>query len=196
MSSEIEANYQYAVLFNTFIDSLLKFNENSYEMKVLLLKRKFEAIDQLAYYKETYENNKKKYNKETEQEKQLLERIGKLPQDIRKYIGRFSNAVINQKKLVRIEFYNNWFNENKTRITRLLSTWNKQKLAFVLSNIQSIHNKYYNNCKSGTEMYKKGSAIMFRSKIETLIESKGQRSDFEMYCLLLAIEKCHEKRIK
>jgi hypothetical protein len=196
MSSEIEANYQYAVLFNTFIDSLLKFNENSYEMKVLLLKRKFEAIDQLAYYKETYENNKTKYNKETEKEKQLLERIGKLPQDIRKYIGRFSNAVINQKKLVRIEFYNNWFNENKSRITRLLSTWNKPKLAFVLSNIQSIHNKYYNNCKSGTEMYKKGSAIMFRSKIETLIESKGQRSDFEMYCLLLAIEKCHEKRIK
>lgn len=196
MSSKIEANYQYAVMLNTFLDSLLKFNNNTYEMRELLLKRKFEALDQLIYTKEVYENNKKLLTDQTvEQEKQLLERIGKLPQDIRKYIGSFSNVVINQKKLVRIEFYNNWFTENKTRITQLLSSWSKPKLAFVLSNIQSAYNNYYNNCKSGTELYKKGTAIMFRSKIETLIKIKGQRSNFEKYCLLLAIEKCHNKKI-
>ena len=83
----------------------------------------------LIYTKEVYENNKKLLTDQTvEQEKQLLERIGKLPQDIRKYIGSFSNVVINQKKLVRIEFYNNWFTENKTRITQLLSSWSKTKL--------------------------------------------------------------------
>jgi hypothetical protein len=196
MSSKIDANYQYAVMLNTFLDSLLKFNDNTYEMRELLLKRKFEAIDMLIYTKDVYENNKKLLTNQTvEQEKQLLERIGKLPQDIRKYIGKFSNVVINQKKLVRIEFYNNWFNQNNTRITQLLSSWSKPKLAFVLSNIKSVYNNYYNNCKSGTELYKKGTALMFRSKIETLIKIKGQRSNFEKYCLLLAIENCHNKKI-
>ena len=196
MSSKIEANYQYAVMLNTFLDSLLKFNNNTYEMRELLLKRKFEAMDQLAYYKEVYENNQKLLTNQTvEQEKEVLERIGKLPKEIRKYIGEFSTVVINQKKLVKIEFYNNWFTENKSRITQLLSSWSKPKLAFVLSNIQSAYNKYYNNCKSDTELYKKGTALMFRSKIETLIKIKGQRSNFEKYCLLLAIEKCHDKKI-
>ena len=196
MSSKIEANYQYAVMLNTFLDSLLKFNNNTYEMRELLLKRKFEAMDQLAYYKEVYENNQKLLTNQTvEQEKEVLERIGKLPKEIRKYIGEFSTVVINQKKLVKIEFYNNWFTENKSRITQLLSSWSKPKLAFVLSNIQSAYNKYYNNCKSDTELYKKGTALMFRSKIETLIKIKCQRSNFEKYCLLLAIEKCHDKKI-
>lgn len=195
MSSKIEANYQYAVMLNSFLDSLLKFNDNTYHMKELLLKRKFEAIDMLIYTKEVYENNKIKNNMSTiEQEKQLLERIGKLPKEIKKHIGDFSNVVINQKKLVKIEFYNNWFNENNTRVTKLLSSWSKPKLAFVLSNIQSTYNNYYNNCKSGTEIYKKGTAIMFRSKIETLIKIKGERSNFEKYCLLLAIENCHNKK--
>ena len=35
MSSKIEANYQYAVMLNTFLDSLLKFNNNTYEIKLI-----------------------------------------------------------------------------------------------------------------------------------------------------------------
>jgi hypothetical protein len=38
------------------------------------------------------------------------------------------------------------------------------------------------------------SKIYLDIKIETLIKIKGQRSNFEKYCLLLAIENCHNKK--
>jgi hypothetical protein len=66
-------------------------------------------------------------------------------------------------------------------------------LGFVLDKIRSQNNPYCGCCKPGTNEYKKGTALMFKSRIETLIEEKGKRSNMEMYSLLLAIEK-YDKR--
>jgi len=128
------------------------------------------------------------------QEPFLLTLISELPEELRRMIGSYSNHVKNQKSLVRIEFYNNWFAANKKRITNLLKGWTKAKLGVALNNIKSSNNPYYNKCPKGSVVYKKSSELMFRSRIETLIEEKGHRSNMEQYSLLLAIEKYNEKK--
>jgi hypothetical protein len=125
----------------------------------------------------------------------LLELVGQLPEELIKMIGSYSNHVKNQKSLVRIEFYDNWFNANKARIVKLLKGWSKAKLGFVLDKIRSPNNPYYNCLASKTsDAYKKGTELMFRSRIETLIVEKGNRSHLEQYSLLLAIEKYNGKK--
>lgn len=125
----------------------------------------------------------------------LLELIGQLPEELIKMIGSYSPHVKNQKSLVRIEFYNTWFNTNKARITNLLKGWSKAKLGFVLGHVRSPNNPYYNCLASKTSAaYKKGTELMFRSRIETLIVEKGNRSHLEQYSLLLAIEKYNGKK--
>jgi len=125
----------------------------------------------------------------------LLELVSQLPEDLIKMIGAYSQHVKNQKSLVRIEFYDNWFNINKARITNLLKGWSKAKLAFVIDKIRSPNNPYYNCLASKTSAaYKKGTELMFRSRIETLIVEKGNRSHLEQYSLLLAIEKYNGKK--
>jgi hypothetical protein len=126
----------------------------------------------------------------------LLELVSQLPEDLIKMIGAYSQHVKNQKSLVRIEFYDNWFKLNRERIVKLLKGWSKTKLAFVIDKIRSPsnNNPYYNCCKKTTAAYKKGTELMFRSRIETLIVEKGNRSHLEQYSLLLAIEKYNGKK--
>lgn len=125
----------------------------------------------------------------------LLELVRQLPEDLIKMIGAYSQHVKNQKSLVRIEFYDNWFKLNRSRITKLLKGWSKAKLAFVIDKIRSPNNPYYNCLASKTSAaYKKGTELMFRSRIETLIVEKGNRSHLEQYSLLLAIEKYNGKK--
>lgn len=124
----------------------------------------------------------------------LLELVGQLPEELINMIGAYSNHVKNQKSLVRIEFYDNWFKLNRERIVKLLKGWSKAKLAFVIDKIRSPNNPYYNCLASKTSnAYKKGTELMFRSRIETLIVEKGSRSHMEQYSLLLAIEKYNGK---
>lgn len=189
----MNAESEFANLYNKFIDDLLEKNTNKDEFRKLLIQKKISSVASLLYLKYQYEKREKILN-ETKIQNQLFEYIGKLPQDIIKFIGSYSHAVINQKKLIRIEYYNNWFKTNKDRIIKLLKNWSKSKLGFVLDKIRSPNNPYYNCCNQGTAGYKKGNAIMFRSRIETLIEEKGQRSNMEMYSLLLAIEKYDKKK--
>jgi hypothetical protein len=189
----MNAESEFANLYNKFIDNLLEKNTNKDEFRKLLIQKKLCSIASLLDLKHQYEKREKILN-ETKIQNQLFEYIGKLPQDIIKFIGSYSHAVINQKKLIRIEYYNNWFKTNKDRIIKLLKNWSKSKLGFVLDKIRSPNNPYYNCCNQGTVGYKKGNAIMFRSRIETLIEEKGQRSNMEMYSLLLAIEKYDKKK--
>jgi hypothetical protein len=124
----------------------------------------------------------------------LLDLIGRLPEDIVRLIGAYSPHVKNQKSLVRLEFYDNWFIMNRDRITKLLKGWSKAKLGFVLDKIRSPNNPYYNCCKKTLSAYKKGTELMFRSRIETLIVEKGNRSNMDQYSLLLAIEKYNKKK--
>lgn len=126
--------------------------------------------------------------------KELFLHISKLPQDIKKCIGEFSNAVINQQRLIKVEFYNNWIKDNKVHIVQIIKTWTKKDMAFVLDNIKSIHNAYYNNCKVGSMLYKKSVDIMLRARIEILIDIIGRKSNIEMYSLLLAIKKYDAKK--
>ena len=184
----MNAESEFANLYNKFIDNLLEKNTNKDEFRKLLIQKKLCSIASLLDLKHQYEKREKILN-ETKIQNQLFEYIVKLPQYIIKFIGSYSHAVINQKKLIRLEYYNNWFKTNKDRIIKLLKNWSKSKLGFVLDKIRSPNNPYYNCCNQGTVGYKKGNAIMFRSRIETLIEEKGQRSNMEMYSLLLAIEK-------
>jgi len=205
-----KAEYEFAIFNNSMISQLIKNKMNSSEMNQLLIKKKEESDKQLIVAKKLYdtneiilgEQNRVSFKKICLKDLNtndilvqylLLENIGRLPKDIIKYISSFSNTVINQKKLIRIEFYNDWFKTNKTRIVSLLKSWSKAKLGFVLDKIKSYNNSYYNCCKQGTEKYKNNTAKIFRVRIESLIDEKGKRSNMEMYSLLLAIEK-YDKR--
>jgi hypothetical protein len=184
----MNSEYKFSNLYNKFIDNLLEKNTNDDEFRKLLIHKKLCSVASLLAVKYQDEQREKVLNEKIFQN-QLLHYIGQLPRDLIKFIGSYSHVVINQKKLIRIEYYNNWFKTNKDRIISLLKKWTKAKLGFVLDKIRSPNNTYYNCCHQGTNEYKKGSALIFRSRIETLIEEKGQRSNMEMYSLLLAIEK-------
>lgn len=212
----MNTEYEFAIFYNKFISDLLQ-NPHSKEMHQLLLAKKDQADKELLTLYQTC-HNRIYYLKEINEIKKtsasqdlfsnliidtkiiintdclLLGLIGQLPEDIVRLIGSYSPHVRNQKSLVRIEFYNEWFKVNKLRITNLLKGWSKAKLGFVLNNIRSPNNPYYNCCLQGSQDYKKSYALIFRSLIEKLIEEKGQRSNMEQYSLLLAIEKYDKKK--
>ncbi len=187
---------KFAVLYKKFIDDLVVSSnaavDESEEFKQLLIKKRADAHRRLSIAQYNYNVIEKGLQRQREQ-LELMQRISFLPFEIKQMIAAYSQAVRNQKSLVRIEFYIKWFTDNKARIIGLLKRWNKAKLGFVLDKIRSQNNPYYGCCKPGTNEYKKGTALMFKSRIETLIEEKGQRSNMEMYSLLLAIEK-YDKR--
>lgn len=197
MTSELDAKYQYELKFNMFIDSLLNAPGNTDEMNTLLFQKKNSSNIEL-YTMKTNREVLIKQQVETNVTRELFSRIAMLPQEIKKYIGQFSHAVINQQRLVKIEFYNNWINSNKNRIVGLIKYWTKKDLALILDNINyvhnSYHNSYYNKLKAGTSLYKNLVPLILRSKIELLIDAKGRRSNIELYGLLLAIEKYHVKK--
>jgi hypothetical protein len=193
MTSELDAKYQYEMKFNIFIDSLLNAPGNTDEMNTLLFQKKIASNIELNTVKTNREALIKQQD-ETNVTRELFSRIAMLPHDIKMYIGSFSHAVINQKRLVKIEFYNNWINSNKARIVGLIKYWTKKDLALILDNINYVHNSYYNKLKAGTSLYKNSVPLILRSKIELLIDAKGRRSNIEMYGLLLSIEKYHAKK--
>jgi hypothetical protein len=209
----MNSEYEFAIFYNQFISDLLQ-RPHAAEMRQLLLVKKAQSDKELlALYQTCRKRNaclqEIKYLKKSSDclgldlnviaafiittDCVLLSLIGQLPEDIVRLIGAYSNHVKNQKSLVRIEFYDNWFKLNRDRITKLLKGWSKAKLGFVLDKIRSPNNPYYNCCKKTLTAYKKGTELMFRSRIETLIVEKGNRSHLEQYSLLLAIEKYNGK---
>lgn len=207
----MNTEYEFAMFYNNFISELLQ-KPHTLEMHQLLLTKKAQADKEIVILYQTCCNRKFCLEEIKDLKKidifskmvsntniilntdyLLLEQIGQLPEDLIKLIGSYSPHVRNQKSLVRIEFYDNWFKTNKKRIVSLLKGWSKAKLGFALNNIRSPNNPYFNSCLQGTPEYKKGSVLMFRSRIETLIEEKGARSNMEQYSLLLAIEKYNKK---
>ena len=183
---------KFAILNNQFIDKLLQKPDSDSDFKSFLCKKKIASLASLLTAKRECKRIEKEI-KEKEDQKKILIFIGQLPEELKRLIGSYSPHVRAQKSLVRIEFYDNWFNYNKYHIISLLKNWSKAKLGFVLDKIRSPNNPYYNCCKQGTSEYKKGTALMFRSIIEILIKEKGERSNMEQYSLLLAIEKYDNK---
>jgi hypothetical protein len=195
----MDNEYKFAALYKKFIDDLLQENNNSdesngsNELQNLLIRKKAVADRDWSiakYNLNVYEKGLRRQREHLE----LMQWISFLPYDIKQMIGAYSQAVRNQKSLIRIEFYINWFMINKARIIALIKGWSKAKLGFVLDKIRSPNNPYCGCCKPGTNEYKKGTTLMFKSRIETLIEEKGKRSNMEMYSLLLAIEKYDKKK--
>jgi hypothetical protein len=184
---------KFAILNNQFIDQLLKDPSSDSDFKSFLCKKKIASLASLLSAKRECKRIEKEL-KDKEDQKALFGLISHLPEELKRLIGSYSPHVRAQKSLVRIEFYNNWFSHNKHRIMSLLKNWSKAKLGFVLDKIRSLNNPFYNCCKQGTNEYKKVSTIMLRSRIECLIEEKGERSNMEMYSLLLAIEKYDNKK--
>ena len=198
----MNTEYQFALFYNQFISDLLQ-KPHAKEMHELLLSKKARSDKELLSLYQTTKGlcdclkNIKELKKGVTLEQvpnPLFICMSELPEDIVKIIGSYSPHVKNQKSLVRIEFYDYWFKLNRDRITKLLKGWSKAKLGFVLDHIRSANNLYYNCCKKTTAAYKKGTELMFRSLIETLIVEKGNRSHLEQYSLLLAIEKYNKKK--
>jgi hypothetical protein len=210
----MNTEYQFAIFYNQFISELLQ-KPHAAEMHQLLLSKKSRSDKELlSLYQAnnslksclknikelgkgvTLDPFEQNLNAIFVQKGQLflLDLVGHLPEDIVKIIGSYSPHVKNQKSLVRLEFYDNWFKINRARITNLLKSWSKAKLGFVLDKIRSPNNPYYNCCKKTFTAYKKGAILIFRSRIETLIVEKGNRSHMEQYSLLLAIEKYNKKK--
>lgn len=205
----MNTEYEFTMFYNKFISDLLQ-KPHSTEMHQLLLFKKAEAdkelltLYQICCKRKTCLQEIKELKKDfnlvmdvkniINTDSVLLGLIGQLPEDLVKLIGSYSPHVKNQKSLVRIEFYNEWFKNNKYRIIYLLKGWSKAKLGFVLNYIRSPNNPYFNCCLQGTQDYKKSYAIVFRSLIEKLIDEKGNRSNMEQYSLLLAIEKFDKRK--
>ena len=213
----MNTEYQFAIFYNQFISELLQ-KPHAAEMHQLLLSKKsrsdkevlmlYQANNSLKSCLKNIKDLVKSVNLDPldpfgprlhsdfvkKGQLFLLDLIGRLPEDIVRLIGAYSQRVKNQKSLVRLEFYDNWFIMNRDRITKLLKGWTKAKLGFVLDHVRSPNNPYYNCCKKTTTAYKKGTELMFRSLIETLIVEKGNRSHLEQYSLLLAIEKYNGKK--
>ena len=199
----MNSEYQFAIFYDQFISELLQ-KQCTKEMHQLLLSKKAQSDKELLML---YQANKslsiclkniKELRKGMEPDPStntLFIYIGQLPEELIRLIGSYSQHVKNQKSLVRIEFYDNWFIMNRSRITNLLKGWSKAKLGFVLDHVKSPNNPYYNCCKKAAS-YKKGTELMFRSRIETLIVEKGNRSHMEQYSLLLAIEKYNGKKLR
>jgi len=184
---------KFAILHNQFIDQLLQEHCSDSDFKTLLCKKKIASLASLLSAKRECKRIEKEI-KEKEDQKTLLLSIGQLPEELKRLIGSYSHHVRTQKSLVRIEFYNNWFNNNKYRIIALLKNWSKAKLGFVLDKIKSANNPYYNCFQPGNSEYKKNTALMLRSRIEYLIEEKGKRSNMDQFSLLLAIERYDNKK--
>ena len=203
--NNIRAELEYQILLSNMISTLLENPTNTNAMKTLLSKKKKEAYKLLILIRRKYDTIfqshlcapcsfqsicLQNFNTTNVLNNHLLfERIALLPDELIKYIGQYSHAVINQKKLVRIEFYIKWFKMNTDRILNMLKKWKKNHCGFVLDKIKFAANPYYNNCKIGSSSYKKGDILIFRSRIERLVEEIGERSHQEKYSLLLAIEK-------
>jgi hypothetical protein len=196
----MNTEYQFAIFYNQFISELLQ-KPHAAEMHQLLLSKKSRSDKELLSLYQTnkslgacLKNIKELGNTLDHIPNPLFICMSELPEDIVKIIGSYSPHVKNQKSLIRLEFYDNWFKLNRDRITKLLKGWTKAKLGFVLDHIRSPNNPYYNCCKKTLSAYKKGTELMFRSRIETLIVEKGNRSNMEQYSLLLAIEKYNKKK--
>ena len=214
----MNATYEYAIFYANFIADLLQKPHAKSMHELLLAKKARSDKELLALYQANNRrslclNEIKTLRIDTDSLTQnpnqnhvqnaifvqmcqffLLELVGQLPEELIKMIGAYSNHVKNQKSLVRIEFYDNWFKLNRERIVKLLKGWSKAKLSFVIDKIRSPNNPYYKCLASKTSnAYKKGTELMFRSRIETLIVEKGSRSHMEQYSLLLAIEKYNGK---
>ena len=183
---------KFAILNNQFINQLLQEPDLTSDFKSLLCKKKIASLAELLSAKRECKRIEKEI-KDKEDQKKIFIFIAQLPEELRRLIGSYSHHVRTQKSLVRIEYYDNWFYYNKYRIIGLLKNWSKAKLGFVIDKIKSPNNPYYNCCKQGTSEYKKGTALMFKSRIETLIKEKGERSNMDQYSLLLAIEKYDNK---
>lgn len=112
---------------------------------------------------------------------ELVYNLLRMPAEIKKYIGAFSNDVVNQQKLAKIEFYNDWFKTHKLRIINLMKTWTKKDLAFVLDKIKLP------NALAQEPTKRNQTNLMLLSKIECIINKRGERSNHDMYSLLLAI---------
>lgn len=194
----MNTEYQFAIFYNQFISDLLQ-KPHAKDMHELLLSKKARSDKELSILYQTNKSlgaclkNIKDLGNSLDPNP-LFICMSELPEDIVKIIGSYSPHVKNQKSLARIEFYDNWFKLNRDRITKLLKSWSKTKLGFVLDHIRSANNLYYNCCKKTMTAYKKGTELMFRSLIETLIVEKGNRSHMEQYSLLLAIEKYNGKK--
>lgn len=184
---------KFAILHNQFIDQLLQEHDLTCDFKSFLCKKKIASLASLLSAKRECKRIEKEL-KDKEDQKALFGFIDQLPEELKRIIGSYSPHVRTQKSLIRIEFYNDWFNNNKYRIMSLLKNWSKAKLGFVLDKIRSLNNPYYNCFHPGNSEYKKNTALMLRSRIECLIEEKGKRSNMEMYSLLLAIEKYDNKK--
>ena len=116
----------------------------------------------------------------------------RLPAELKKIIGAFSNEVVNQKKLMKIEFYEDWFKMHKYHITSLMKMWSKKDLAFVLDKIKPLFDE--TQCDpfaQKTARYK--TNVMLLSKIECIINKRGERSNHDMFSLLFAISTYHDK---
>jgi hypothetical protein len=153
------------------INNMLQDPLQSNEMLALLHKKKTQVTAVLAKSTAQYE---------------VVYNLFRMPAELKKIIGAFSNEVVNQKKLLKIEFYNSWFEMHKWRITSLMKSWTKKDLAFVLDKIKPSYDASYHDAfEQKTTRYK--TNVMMLSKIECIINNKGKRSDHDMFSLLLAI---------
>ena len=121
----------------------------------------------------------KKINEEPEivKERILLDRINRLPQDIKQYITTFSPIIITLRKQVKFDFFENWITENVERIFCILETWPKRHIGFVLNGILRLNHPDCNMYLKGDHLYQHWTANHMRSLIILEISNRSKTRD-------------------
>jgi len=147
----------------------------------------------LSYVEKEKEKQKKhidrkmkllKEEQEILEEKQLLTRINRLPEDVQRYIGNFSPVIMKLKRQVKYEFFDAWVTQNVERIISILETWTKKHVGFILNRILQLKDPDTEMYIQGDHLYKHWSAGHMRCLIILEISNRCRKPFQDRYQLL------------
>jgi len=110
-----------------------------------------------------------------DQECLLLNRIGELPEEIKRLIAEFSPIVAELKHLVKFNFFDTWLNENTERIMGLIECWAKPQVGFVLNSIIRLEDPDFDGYLKGECCYQNWSAAYMRKQIKVYISHRTKK---------------------
>ena len=133
-----------------------------------------------VYYPECSQNEQNRINKkrleknEIIKEQILLAQINRLPYFLQRLIGEFSPVVVEQKLLVKYNFFDKWIIKNTERIMELIEGWSKQHVGFVLNSIIQLEYPGFNGYLKGESLYQGRDAKHMRKQIKVYISHRTE----------------------
>ena len=133
------------------------------------------------YYPECSQNEINRINKKLLEEKEVLEektllaRINRLPEFLQMLVADFSPIILEQKRLVKFEFFDSWIIANTQRIMDLIEGWTKLQVGFVLNSIIRLKEPDFDGYLKGESCYKHWDAKHMRKQIKVYISHRTKK---------------------